>query len=44
MAKEGTNVVHEERIQKLCDFLLVRKIKGALERNPARYVSRPARC
>jgi hypothetical protein len=33
--QERPNVVDEERIQELCNLLLVRKVQGSLERNPA---------
>lgn len=35
MVKQCTDVVHEQWVQQLSDFLLVGKIQSPLERNPA---------
>lgn len=34
MIQECSNVVHKERVEQLCNFLFVRKIKRAIERYP----------
>lgn len=35
VVKQGTNIVHEKRVKKFSNLLLVGKIQGSLKRNPA---------
>lgn len=36
VVKETTDIVHEERIQEICDLLLIGEFQSTLERNPER--------